>query len=748
MGGASAPMPRKAAWNVASWLATAVYGFAVTRLVVLNVGDAGYGLWATVGALRGFVLFLDGGLSLGVNRDSALAVEGDEEAAGRVRAGWRVYAGLALLAFVLFAAAAGFPGLLLDLTGDDAGVARALMVWFGVETAAALLTSPLCAILRGRQLFHALAAVNGAQTVLAVALLAVLTPLHGLEGAAWSVVAARGVVFVGAWLWMRAKGLLSSDAALPPGALRRVMVFAAPLWLAAVGTQLGGGTDVPIVGAVYGADAAGHYALGAIIPGVGAGMLFALMGTFFPRLVSVSGAEKHHLTGALIFMATFLAALGFGFIALHEDSLLLLWVGRAPGLALDVARIFALCWTLNAVTHVLSSMAIARGVHRVVGAVVFVEAAANVGVSLALAVYVSAIGPALGTLAIMLVTNVFVLPALLRPRLDLTWSEILRPAVWGYLLGALCAAAVALCVLAAGGGALVTVVVGVGLTGLAAGAALDLTVRGQSLLRRLWRITRRGGWSVWRRQRAEVARERAKRAAGEAGGPVVISRSAPPLVTVTIPTYNRGPLIAERAIASALAQTHENLEVVVVGDCCDDATRDAVLAVRDPRVRFENLAERGDYGSVPHLSWMVAGTAPRLRAIELARGEWIAPQDDDDEWTPDHVEALLDACRSRDLEFAYGIADMEAADGTWSPRGAWPPREGRIIHSALIYSARLRHVVYDIEAWKVDEPGDWNLWRRFHAMGVRMGFVEHVVTRHFAERRHLAVRAPWWLGRR
>jgi cellulose synthase/poly-beta-1,6-N-acetylglucosamine synthase-like glycosyltransferase len=76
-----------------------------------------------------------------------------------------------------------------------------------------------------------------------------------------------------------------------------------------------------------------------------------------------------------------------------------------------------------------------------------------------------------------------------------------------------------------------------------------------------------------------------------AQAPLVWVPERPPLVTVRIATYNRGRLVAERSIASALAQRYRNLEVVVVGDHCDAATEAAVRSVNHPRVRFENLAD-------------------------------------------------------------------------------------------------------------------------------------------------------------
>jgi len=46
-----------------------------------------------------------------------------------------------------------------------------------------------------------------------------------------------------------------------------------------------------------------------------------------------------------------------------------------------------------------------------------------------------------------------------------------------------------------------------------------------------------------------------------------------PLVTVRIATYDRGPIVAERSLASAIRQTYERLEILVIGDHCDGGHR-------------------------------------------------------------------------------------------------------------------------------------------------------------------------------
>ena len=206
-----------------------------------------------------------------------------------------------------------------------------------------------------------------------------------------------------------------------------------------------------------------------------------------------------------------------------------------------------------------------------------------------------------------------------------------------------------------------------------------------------------------------------------------------PLVTIRIATYNRGPLVAERAIASALRQTYERIEILVVGDCCDEATQRAVTSVKDPRVRFLNMAERGLYPTDPALRWMVAGSAPMNAALAFARGNWIAPCDDDDEITDDHVEVLLGEARRRRLEFVWSKATMELEADTWIDVGSFPLICGDITHGSVLYAGQLRFFRYNENSWKLAEPADWNLWRRMQAAGVKMGFVDRVTYKHYVE---------------
>lgn len=203
-----------------------------------------------------------------------------------------------------------------------------------------------------------------------------------------------------------------------------------------------------------------------------------------------------------------------------------------------------------------------------------------------------------------------------------------------------------------------------------------------------------------------------------------------PLVTVRVATYNRGPMVAELALASAVAQTYERLEILVIGDDCDRATRDAVRSVDDPRIRFLNLPARGTYPDHVRHRRMVAGSHPMNVGLALARGTWIAPLDDDDELTPDHVEVLLRHARAHRLEMVWSRARTELWPGQWEEIGTERIEKGGFAHGSVLYTSGLRFMRHSNTSWKMLEPSDWNLWKRMQRIGVRMGFCDHLTYVH------------------
>jgi glycosyltransferase involved in cell wall biosynthesis len=212
---------------------------------------------------------------------------------------------------------------------------------------------------------------------------------------------------------------------------------------------------------------------------------------------------------------------------------------------------------------------------------------------------------------------------------------------------------------------------------------------------------------------------------------VLWSEDPEPLVTIRIATFSaRGRLAV--AIESALRQTYPRVEVLVVGDHCDKETAKVAESYQDRGVRFLNLPRRGQYPEVREQRWMVAGAAPMNTALELAHGAWIAPCDDDDMLTDDHVEKLLAHALRERLELVWSRAALQAADGSWARTAADRFEEGHVSHGSVLYCTDLRFMRYNRRAYLSKRPGDWELWLRMQRAGVRMGYLDELTYYHFA----------------
>jgi glycosyltransferase involved in cell wall biosynthesis len=99
------------------------------------------------------------------------------------------------------------------------------------------------------------------------------------------------------------------------------------------------------------------------------------------------------------------------------------------------------------------------------------------------------------------------------------------------------------------------------------------------------------------------------------------------LVSAVIPTYNYGRFVCA-AVDSALAQTYQPLEIIVVDDGSTDDTRERLSRYGD-RIRYI-------YQQNKHLS------AARNTGIAAARGQYIALLDSDDVWAPQKIAAQME----------------------------------------------------------------------------------------------------------
>lgn len=125
-----------------------------------------------------------------------------------------------------------------------------------------------------------------------------------------------------------------------------------------------------------------------------------------------------------------------------------------------------------------------------------------------------------------------------------------------------------------------------------------------------------------------------------------------PKVSILLPTYKRADYLRE-AIASALAQTYRNIEVLVLDDASPDHTPEvAAEFAGDTRLRYiRHEKNRGIVGN-----W-AAG-------MEAASGEFFCILHDDDTFEPEFVETLLAPLTADDsLILAFSDHWMTDKDG-------------------------------------------------------------------------------------
>ncbi|WP_320783704.1 glycosyltransferase [Streptomyces sp. CRN 30] len=168
------------------------------------------------------------------------------------------------------------------------------------------------------------------------------------------------------------------------------------------------------------------------------------------------------------------------------------------------------------------------------------------------------------------------------------------------------------------------------------------------------------------------------------------SADTAPVITVVVPAYNAAGTVG-RALDSLAVQTFRDLEVVVVDDASQDATRAVAerYAERLPGLRV--ISRDTNSGGVG---------APRNDGIRAARGEYVMFLDADDELTAKACEKLLQSARESGADIVAGrthrVNHERATSRLWQPAlygteryvaaaSAWPELVNDPIAAAKLY---------------------------------------------------------------
>ena len=157
-------------------------------------------------------------------------------------------------------------------------------------------------------------------------------------------------------------------------------------------------------------------------------------------------------------------------------------------------------------------------------------------------------------------------------------------------------------------------------------------------------------------------------------------------ISIIIPAYNIEKELA-RTLDSVLAQTYENMEIIVVNDGSKDGTGAVIdaYAAKDSRIR----AIHKENGGV---------TSARLRGVAEATGDWIGFVDGDDWIEPDMYAHLMKNAREYGADISHCGYRMVFPNG----RVDWYYNTGRLVQQD--HESGLR----DLVEGKFVEPALWN----------------------------------------
>ena len=203
-----------------------------------------------------------------------------------------------------------------------------------------------------------------------------------------------------------------------------------------------------------------------------------------------------------------------------------------------------------------------------------------------------------------------------------------------------------------------------------------------------------------------------------------------PRVSIIVPTHNR-PQMLKEAVESALAQTFQDFEIIIVlnGASLESVEMAARLGanakIKVVEIEDSTLAASRNFG------------------LGYAQGEWTAFLDDDDIWEPEKLELQLSAAASTGVDVVTCNFGAFNRDGDLSDAGLRPRPRGLSFAEALmlgnyvsggsavmVKTAKIRSLGGFDASMRGCE--DWDMWRRL-AWDSEFHFLDHALVRY---RRH------------
>jgi glycosyltransferase involved in cell wall biosynthesis len=146
-----------------------------------------------------------------------------------------------------------------------------------------------------------------------------------------------------------------------------------------------------------------------------------------------------------------------------------------------------------------------------------------------------------------------------------------------------------------------------------------------------------------------------------------------PVVSVVIPTFDRASVVTN-AIQSAVQQSFQELEIIVVDDGSRDTTAETVLRMAQSDSRIRLIRHEANLGA----------QAARNTGIRAALGEWIAFSDSDDSWVSNSLELRIAAARSQKVHVVHSAGFVLRFEGGERETFEVPALSGNVYRQLLL----------------------------------------------------------------
>ena len=189
-----------------------------------------------------------------------------------------------------------------------------------------------------------------------------------------------------------------------------------------------------------------------------------------------------------------------------------------------------------------------------------------------------------------------------------------------------------------------------------------------------------------------------------------------PKVSIITSTYNRSGVL-KRAIESVRAQRgFGDWEMCIVGDCTPDDSEAVVASFGDERLRFFNLPVKSP--PIAH-----GAIAKNYGIFQMARAPYIAYLDDDDEYHPDFLRAMMGTVARFPAQPVFycrcQYRDKATGRRIWgNPFQRWLHRWSRekLMRYNFINTANVVHskaLIEQVGGWNPEDYfDDYDLWKR------------------------------------